>query len=52
MSHLVEIALFIAVMLFLIQLARPANVDPNEIQVWNDDIERRLLYGRPPRDYR
>jgi len=52
MSHLVEIVLFFALMLFLFQLARPSSVDPYEVQVWNDDIERRLLYGRPPQNYR
>jgi hypothetical protein len=52
MSHIVEIALVIGSVLFLLQLARPAPIEPRDVQVWNDDVERRLLYGRSPRDYR
>ncbi len=50
MNQLVDIALFIAFIAFLLWISRPASLLPTDIQVWNDETERRLLAGSARRD--
>jgi hypothetical protein len=43
MGHLLDAAVFAIFIILLLQIARPASLQTRDIQVWNDDVERRLL---------
>jgi hypothetical protein len=43
MVHLFDAAIFAIFMVILLQLARPQSLRTQDVKVWTDDIERRLL---------
>jgi len=43
MVQLLDAAVFATFILILLQLARPHSIRTEDVQVWSDDVERRLL---------
>lgn len=52
MNLLADAAIFLIFAVLLIQLCRPNAVETRDIQVWTDDVERRLMRDIPNRNYR
>ncbi len=43
MANLLDAAVFAIFIVILLQLARPHSLGTQDVKVWTDDIERRLL---------
>jgi hypothetical protein len=43
MAHLFDAAIFLIFITILLQVARPPQLNTRDVQVWSDDVERRLL---------
>lgn len=43
MPHLFDAAIFLIFVVILLQVARPAQLSTRDVQIWSDDVERRLL---------
>lgn len=43
MAHLFDAAIFVIFMVILLLVTRPPRLDSRDVQVWSDDVERRLL---------
>jgi len=43
MGHLFDLAIFAVFILILLQAARPRALQAQDVKVWSDDVERRLL---------
>jgi len=43
MANLLDAAVFAIFMVILLQFARPSSPRTQDIQVWTDDIERRMM---------
>jgi hypothetical protein len=52
MAPLADTAIFLIFAVILVQLCRPGAVGTKDIQVWTDDVERRLMRDIQPRNYR
>ena len=52
MNLLADAAIFLIFAVILVQLCRPSAVETRDIQVWTDDVERRLMRDTPNRNYR
>jgi hypothetical protein len=51
-SNMLDAVIFLIFIVLLIQLSRPAPLASRELKIWNDETERRLLAGLPPRNRR
>lgn len=52
MATIADAAIFLIFVVILMQLCRPPAVETKDIQVWTDDIERRMMRNVQPRNYR
>lgn len=52
MAPLADIAILTIFAVILVQLCRPSALDTQDLQVWTDDVERRLMRDIQPRNYR
>ena len=52
MAPLADIAIFLIFAVILVQLCRPPTVEPKDVHVWTDDVERRMMRDIQPRNYR
>ena len=43
MNHLFDLTIFAIFIAILLQVSRPAPLHTRDVQVWSDDVERRLL---------
>ena len=46
MAPLADVAIFLIFAVILVQLCRPSTVETKDIQVWTDDVERRIMRRR------
>jgi hypothetical protein len=51
MAALANTAIFLILAVILVQLCRPNTVETKDVQVWTDDVERRLMRDIQPRNY-
>lgn len=52
MTSLADIAIFLIFAVILVQLCRPSTIETKDVQVWTDDVERRMIRDLQPRNYR
>lgn len=52
MAPLADTAIFLIFAVLLVQLCRPPAVETKDVQVWTDDVERRMMRDLQPRNYR
>lgn len=45
MELLADAAIFVTFAVILVQLCRPSAIDTRDVQVWTDDVERRMMRG-------
>jgi hypothetical protein len=43
MVNLLDVAIFVTFIVILLQVARPGSPRTQDVQVWTDDVERRML---------
>ena len=51
MTLLADIAIISIFAVILVQLCRPNALETRDLQVWTDDVERRLMRDIQPRNY-
>ena len=52
MATLADTAILLIFAVLLVQLCRPPTIETKDVQVWTDDVERRMMRDIQPRNYR